>query len=176
MMADKRLFFALWPDDRQRDLLRNVTIPATRLIEGDAVYRGNWHVTLVFIGGFPGERVPELQRAAAEIVVEPFRLRFDRVAYWQRPRVACLQSPSVPPALEELVSALRSLVQAFGREPERGAYRPHLTLVRRARAFEPVVLARPLELDWTGFELVESVSGPGGVQYHALKQELPHHS
>jgi len=175
-MTDRRLFFALWPDDRQRELLRNATSPATRLIEGDAVFRGNWHVTLVFIGAFPGERIPELQRAAAGVLVEPFRMRFDRVAYWQRPRIACLQALSVPQALEALVDSLRHLMRGFDRETEGGVYRPHVTLVRRARAFETVVLARPLELEWSRFELVESVSTPGGVQYHALKQELPHHS
>ncbi|MDH4106964.1 MAG: RNA 2',3'-cyclic phosphodiesterase [Gammaproteobacteria bacterium] len=175
-MADRRLFFALWPDERQREQLRSATNPATRLIEGDAVYRGNWHVTLVFIGPFPEARIPELQMAASTITVEPFRLRFDRVAYWQRPRIACLQSASVPPALDALVGDLNGLLRRFDLEPEEGVYRPHVTLARRARAFEPVVLARPLELEWSGFELVESVSGPGGVQYHALKQELPRHS
>ena len=104
------------------------------------------------------------------IRTEPFRLRFDRLCFWQRPRIACLQAMSVPPPLAALVVDLNGVLERFGVAPESGSYRPHITAVRRARSFEPIVLARPLELNWSGFELVESVSGREGVQYHPLKQ------
>jgi len=169
-VADKKLFFALWPDQRQQETLRNTLSPIARLVEGNAVYRGNWHVTLVFVGQFPEQRLDELQSAAAAIKIEPFRLRFDRLTFWQRPRIACLQAMSVPPPLEALVSDLNAMLSGLGLERESEVYRPHVTAVRRARAFEPIVLARPLELQWSGFELVESISSPGGVQYCPLKQ------
>lgn len=169
-MSERRLFFALWPDERQRETLRNTISPVARLVEGNAVHRGNWHVTLVFIGGFPQQRVDELQEAAGGIRVEPFRLRFDRLCFWQRPRIACLQAMSVPPPLAGLVGELNGVLQRFDREPESGTYRPHITAVRRARTFEPIMLARPLELNWSGFELVESISTRDGVQYRPLKQ------
>ncbi len=169
-MADKRLFFALWPDERQRETLRNTISPVVRQVEGKAVHRANWHVTLVFVGNFPELRVDELREAAGAIEPEPFRLRFDRLCYWQRPRIACLQAMSVPPPLDALVTELNQVLERFEREPETGTYRPHITTVRRARAFEPIVLARPLELNWTGFELVESVSTRNGVEYRPLKQ------
>ena len=170
MTAEKRLFFALWPDERQRETLRNTMSPVARVVEGNAVYRGNWHVTLVFIGGFPEQRIGELQEATRGIRVEPFRLRFDRLCFWQRPRIACLQAMSVPPPLERLRGHLHAALERFDVEPESAPYRPHVTAVRRARAFEPILLARPLELNWSGFELVESVSTRDGVQYHPLKQ------
>lgn len=172
-MSDKRLFFALWPDDRQRERLRDTAGPAIRQVEGDAVPRANWHVTVRFIGNFPAERVAALQAAAAEVRTDPFRLRFDRLGYWQRPRIACLEAASVPRALETLVGRLEDLVRAFDCPPEERAYRPHITLLRRARPFEPLPLARPLELEWADFALVESVSRPGGVEYRPLKQALP---
>ena len=169
-MADKRLFFALWPDRRQQETLRNTISPIARLVEGNAVYRGNWHVTLVFIGQFPEDRVAELLIAAAAIEPEPFRLRFDRLTFWQRPRIACLQAMSVPPQLQSLVSELNELLSGFNVDLKMETYRPHITVVRKARTFEPIILARPLELQWSGFELVESISSPGGVQYCPLKQ------
>lgn len=169
-MDSKRLFFALWPDDRQRETLRNTMSPVARQVEGSAVYRGNWHVTLVFIGEVAANRVADLQAATAGIAVDAFRLRFDRLAFWQRPRIACLQAMSVPPPLEALVSDLNGALVPFGHEPEKGHYRPHITAVRRARTFEPIMLARPLELSFDSFELVESVSTREGVQYHPLKQ------
>ena len=169
-MDNKRLFFALWPDDRQRETLRNTMSPVARQVEGSAVYRGNWHVTLVFIGDVPANRIAELQAATSGIEVEAFRLRFDRLAFWQRPRIACLQAMSVPPPLDALVNDLNAALVPFGNEPDKGHYRPHITAVRRARAFEPIVLARPLELSFDGFELVESVSTREGGQYRPLKQ------
>jgi len=108
--------------------------------------------------------------AAAAIKAEPFRLRFDRLTFWQRPRIACLQAMSVPPPLQKLVGDLNELLSGFNVELKMEAYRPHITAVRKARTFEPIILARPLELQWSGFELIESVSLPGGVQYCPLKQ------
>jgi 2'-5' RNA ligase len=124
----------------------------------------------VFIGSFPEEKVPELLIKCAHIDVEPFRLRFDRLAYWPRPKIACLQTMTVPDELEQLKSDLERMLLPYDIEPEQLEYRPHITAVRPARPFEPVRLARPVELQWSGFELVESISMPGGPQYRPLKQ------
>ena len=169
-MSEQRLFFALWPDDRQRERLRDTMSPLARQVEGRAVPRTNWHVTLKFVGNVPSDRTAALQAAIAGIQVDEFRLRFDRLAFWQRPRIACLQSVTVPSELESLVTRLNAACEPFGIEPEAGHYRPHITAVRAARAFEPIMLARPLELSFSGFELVESVSTTEGVKYRPLKQ------
>ena len=50
------------------------------------------------------------------------------------------------------------------------SYRPHITVARKARPFESQRLAQPVVIEWTGFELVESISRPGGATYHPLKQ------
>jgi 2'-5' RNA ligase len=169
-MKTKRLFFALWPDDRQRDRLREQISPLANVVEGRAVARGNWHVTTVFIGSFPEAGLPDLQARAAQIAVEPFRLHFDRVEFWPRPKVASLVAAIVPPELQRLVDAQNSLLADFGVKVEDRAYRPHMTLVRRARPFETQRLAHPAVVEWSSFELVESVSRPGGVTYRPLKQ------
>jgi 2'-5' RNA ligase len=169
-VSDRRLFFALWPDDRQRDRLRDQISPLAKLVEGQVVYRGNWHVTTAFIGDFPEARVAELQARAAEIAVEPFRLRFDRVEFWPRPKVASLVASTVPPELQRLVDAQNSLLADFGITVEDRTYRPHITVVRRARPFETQRLAQAAVIEWTGFELVESISQPGGATYRPLKQ------
>jgi 2'-5' RNA ligase len=169
-MSNRRLFFALWPDDRQRDGLRDHISPLAKLIDGRAVDRGNWHVTTAFIGEFPEARLPELQARAAQIPVEPFRLHFDRVEFWPRPKVASLVAAIVPPVLQSLVDAQNSLLSDLGITVEDRAYRPHITVVRRARPFETQRLAQPAEIEWTGFELVESISQPCGATYRPLKQ------
>ena len=169
-MSDKRLFFALWPDDRQRERLRDTMAPLARQVEGRAVPRGNWHVTLVFLGNQPAERVASLLETGSTVDMEEVRLRFDKLVFWQRPKIACLQAVSVPLALGQLVTRLQSALEPLGIEPEAGTYRPHITAVRAARSFEPLSLARPLELTFSEFDLVESVSTRDGVQYRPLKQ------
>jgi len=169
-LITRRLFFALWPDHRQRERLRDVVNSVAKTVEGQPVDRRNWHVTLAFIGAFPEHRIPLLLERAVEIRVEPFRLNFDRLEFWPRPRVASLTAATVPAELQALVDALNSVLRDAGIEPEERVYRPHITVVRRARAFTTERLAQRTSTEWSSFELMESVSGPGGVSYVPLKQ------
>ncbi len=169
-MADRTLFYALWPSERQRELMRDIINPALSEIEGAAVDRRNWHITLVYIGAFDEDNIPSLQASIKEIPRFDFRLRFDRITFWQRPKIASLNPRNTPDELVALVRALEDKLEPFGFVPNERVYRPHITLARRARTFPDVPLARPLDLDWSSFELVESVATTRGVQYHPLKQ------
>lgn len=169
-MSNKRLFFALWPSERQRELLRDTLRPVMSTVEGRAVDRRNWHVTLVFISSFPEAQIPFLQAAAAEIEAEPVRLRFDRLEFWPRASAAVLQTRAVPAPLEGLVQSLERALEAFDVQPEERIFRPHITVARRARKFETLRLTRPVDLEWADFELVESVPSSSGVMYRPLAQ------
>jgi 2'-5' RNA ligase len=68
------------------------------------------------------------------------------------------------------VASLTQVLAAFDVVPEDRVYRPHITVARRARTFDDLLLTRPIDLEWNEFELVESVSAPGGVSYLPLKQ------
>jgi 2'-5' RNA ligase len=152
--------------------MRDLIGPAVSSVEGDTVYRGNWHVTLVFIGDVAEERLAELMYAAEQVRAEPFRIRFDRLDFWPRLKIACLTASSVPPQLDSLVSALERELEPVGVASEARVYRPHITVARRARAFAAEPLARSLTLEWSAFELMESVSGSRDVRYRPLKQWL----
>jgi 2'-5' RNA ligase len=169
-LDSRRLFFALWLNDRQRESLRDIVQPVLSGIEGDFVDRRNWHVTLVFVGDFAEQKLPGLYSSVSDIVVEPFRLRFDRASFWPRPKIACLETATVPDELQRLVLRIHEAVQPFGVPPENHSYRPHITIARRARSFPQQRLARTIELQCDAFDLVESVSVRGGVQYRPLKQ------
>jgi 2'-5' RNA ligase len=166
----RKLFFALWPDNRQRDRLRDVINSVAREVEGKAVDRRNWHVTLAFVGDLPDTRIPELLSRAAEIQVEPFRLSFDRLEFWPRPKLACLTAATVPTELQALVASLDSLLLDFGVSPEERTYRPHITVSRSARSFVTERLAQRTSTDWSGFELIESIADPRNICYMPVKQ------
>lgn len=169
-MSDRKLFFALWPDDRQRDRLRDAINSVARDVEGKAVDRRNWHITLAYIGLLNDEYVYELQERARNIQVEPFRLSFDRLEYWPRPKLAVLSAATVPAELQALVESLNTVFHNVRETPYDRTYRPHVTVSRSARPFSTERLAQRESSDWSGFELMESISEPGGVRYVPLKQ------
>jgi 2'-5' RNA ligase len=169
-VTKRRIFFALWPSDKQRQKIDAAIEPYKANLAGKWTLRSNWHVTLVFIGGFPNKDIPALQRAAGNIRCQNITLRFERIDYWKRPKIMCLQADFVPNPLLELVKSLESAAKPLGFEPEKRPFRPHMTIARKARFFEPITLAQPLELHWSGFDLVESHPTSIGVQYKPLKQ------
>lgn len=166
----RRLFFALWPDDALRSTL------APRLAElqprghgaGRPQSPAQWHVTLEFLGPVPASRLSAAEEAAASVRAAPFELVLDAVEHWRRPEVLCLTARFVPAPLVALVTQLRDALAGRGFEPERRAYRAHLTLARKvthaveARTFEPI---RWPALD---FALVESVTDRAGSRYTPL--------
>lgn len=171
-MSSRRLFFALWPDHRQRDRMRDFISPVAKLVDGRAIDRRNWHITLAYIGEFPEDRIDELHEAKKAMTVEPFRLRFDRVEFWPRPKIAALVAPTHPPELDRLVEDLKGRIFAAGVEPEQRTYRPHVTIVRNARPFETQRLAQSAVTEWSSFELVESMSEPGQTTYRPLVNDF----
>jgi len=169
-MSTKRLFFGLWPDHRQRDRLRDFITPLAKEVDGRIIDRHKWHVTLAFIGDFEEQLIPSLQKAASEIEFEPFRLRFDRLEFWPRPKVASLVTPTVPPELQALVQQLNGLLLRAGKLVEERTYRPHITVARNARPFETMRPAQAAITEWNSFELIESVPERGGAVYRPIDQ------
>jgi 2'-5' RNA ligase len=76
----------------------------------------------------------------------------------------------VPDELQALVDSLDKIISDLGLKPEDRNYRPHITVVRNARPFVTERLTQRVQTEWSSFELMESVSGPGGVSYIPLKQ------
>ena len=171
-MTTKTLFFALWPDNRQRDRMRDFIAPVAKLVDGRAVDRREWHVTLVYIGDIDERYIPDLQTSAQAIKFEPFRLRLDRMEFWPRPKIAAMVPPRVPAELEKLVSDLSGVVFAAGNETQLRVYRPHVTVVRNARPFETERLPQSASTEWSSFELIESISERGSTIYRPLVNDF----
>jgi len=171
-MSSRTLFFALWPDHRQRDRMRDFISPVAKEIDGRATDRRDWHVTLAYIGDLEERFIRELQESASAIQFEPFRLRLDRLEFWPRPKIAALVPPRIPPEHEKLVESLRGIIIAAGIEPALRIYRPHITVVRNARPFETHRLAQSATTEWSSFELIESIKERGKTIYRPLVKDF----
>ena len=171
-MATKTLFFALWPDNRQRDRMRDFISPVVKQVEGRPTDRREWHITLCYLGDIDEKHIPQLIAAAKQIEFEPLRIRLDRMEFWPRPKIAAMVPPRVPPDLEKLVGELNSLAMTIGVLPHERVYRPHVTVVRNARPFETERLAQSAVTEWSSFELLESVRERGAATYRPLLNDF----
>ena len=157
--ATTRLFLALWPDPairRQLEAWRELWAWP----RGAApVHTDKLHLTLHFLGNQPTESLPALLDGLA-VPFSPFRLALGAAALWHN-GIAVLAPESVPPELLELHAALSAALPDVGLQPEARAYRPHVTMARRARG-AAIPQAGP-EIDWAvdRYVLVESKTGDG---------------
>jgi len=164
----QRLFFALWPDETTRRQVADLVDSLPRR-QGRATPVANLHVTLAFVGRTsPGGRLC-LEHAASEVQGQPFTLHLDRVGYFARRRILWLGPSETPLASADLAADLQRRLAPCGYEPERRAFRPHITLMRKSRP--PPEGLQPEPIDWRveQFALVESVLSPAGAEYHVLR-------
>ena len=162
-----RVFFALWPEDAQRDELYRAAQSAHVTSGGRLMRRENLHQTLVFIGTVAAGKVAEINSAAASVDATAFELKFGTLRYWRHNRIVWAAPLATPKPLLAMLAALESALDhanvAFDRRP----YAPHTTLIRDARS--PAEFA-PLKFGWPvrDFTLVESANDSSGVVYRVI--------
>lgn len=169
----KRLFFALWPTQKERKLLQQQVNPVLKEQAGRKVPLSNWHITLAFLGTQTQQQQACAEEVAASISAKGFELELQQLGYWAKPKVAWLAPVVIPSELQQLAADLHSALQVCGYQSQHEEYRPHLSLLRKARGKpEQAMLDKPVLLHCDRFALVESVSLPGGVTYQVINEWL----
>lgn len=162
-VATHRLFFALWPDDAQREAMR-ATVEGTAVFDGRGrrVPPEKYHVTLHFLGGWPA--FPEDVAAAARLAVAAveagaFHLVVDHAGGFARSRVGWL-APTGNSGLDALWSTLGHALDAEGVEHRVAeTFAPHVTVLRDVRGRLPDTPVDPLSWPVEDFVLVHSHDG-----------------
>ncbi|MDZ7789429.1 MAG: RNA 2',3'-cyclic phosphodiesterase [Xanthomonadales bacterium] len=153
----RRLFFALWPDDatrrgiiRRRELLGRIS--------RRRVPDHNLHLTLVFLGDQPADRLQDFEALAGSLAGEACTLELTRFGWFPGARVLWLGGEA-PRPLAGLQAALHRQILELGVSLDERPFRPHVTLFRRVG--RPPDLLDPEPLPWPvrDFVLVESVPG-----------------
>lgn len=167
--ARRRLFFALWPDDRVRAAIAAAASDRISSANARLVPREKLHITLVFLGAIDCAVVPVIAEAARKVHGTPFALELERIGYWHRSRIAWLAPPSPPPEITRLAGRLHDAVSAIGLALDRRRYCPHVTLARRCA---PVAHATITPITWelNEFVLVESHTGSSGSRYEVIER------
>lgn len=153
--ASRRLFFALWPDA----VVREGLVERRRPLESrfpKRVPEHNLHLTLLFLGNQPAERLEDIEAAAAAIRSPGFELRLDRYGWFERARVVWLGG-AAPEDGCGLAAALDQRMERLGLRFDQGPWTPHVTLFRKVddgRTLPPVA---PLVWSAREFALIESI-------------------
>ena len=138
------------------------------------------HLTLVFIGEIPVDRVAPLVEAMnAEIRQVPFRMVFGGLGVFPShgaPRVLWLGVIDGAPQAIDLHARVGDRLAGAGVAVERKPFHPHLTLARwrdGRRSARPVLAATPrvvAAIDVSAVALVQSRLSPAGPSYTRLSQ------
>lgn len=166
-----RVFFALWPPPQAARQLAAAAEEFAKTAGGRATRLETIRLTLAFLGDVAVERLPELKKAAASVAGEAFDLTLDRFGLWRHNRIFWGGSSVVPPALDDLASALVGALQSAGfrvADPGR-TFSPHLTLVRKVKVLDAALPpGQPLLWPCRDFVLVRSTLSASGPSYEML--------
>lgn len=150
-----RLFLALWPSPRVRAGLAAQRDRIAWTAGAAPVPDAKLHLTLHFLGDVPADRVPEIA-AALPPPGRAFELRFGTLQAW-RGGLVVLHPLQVPPALAALHATLAERLRGLGLRVEARAFRPHVTLARRATVPAPLPAVPLLRWRVAGAALVQSL-------------------
>jgi len=164
-----RLFFAVWPTPQVQRALGEIARRAQHECGGRAVQHSNIHLTLVFLGNLPRERIAILKAIALKVQGHRFTLKVDRLEYWRHNRILWAGTRDTPEALQALVTRLQDALAGADFKFDRRPYVPHITLLRDAR--RALAEDRCPEVAWPvdGFALVESAPRERGREYRVLR-------
>ena len=151
--SHRRVFFAIWPDEKMRSALTRATCSVVRRCGGRTISPSNLHVTLAFLGSVTETFLMRV-RQIPPFASPGFELIFDRLGFWSGPRVLWTSPSQVPTTLIELESVLWNRLAGIGFERQRSPYCPHVTLARKAKLIEESIL--PVSWPVSELALVES--------------------
>ena len=165
-----RTFFALWPDAAVRAELAQRATWAAKACGGRATPSPLLHLTLVFIGATPRERMPALVALMDAIELPPFVLALDHGGWWRHNGVVWAGARAVPEPLLDLQHALARGAERLGFSLDVRPYAPHLTLARDAGRSPPSTASPSCGWQVRSFVLVSSKPAPAGPRYDILHE------
>ena len=166
----KRLFFALWPDEKVVQAIQQQAMPYFTDCKGNMLKPSNWHITLAYFGASDAVMQACLEAQALKVKSTPFEVTLSLCGYWPKPKVAWLAPAVIPEPLKQLAFDLQHAIQVCGYTPETRDYLPHVSLVRKAKQAPAKMRTQAIPWQVNQFCLVESKSSAQGVEYVVLKR------
>lgn len=169
------MFFALWPEEGERQGLAQAVHEACAGSGGRPVPAASLHLTLAFLGSVPEARVAELCRIGREVAPEfsgaarPPPLRLESLVHWAKPQVLAVPARA-DLRLQGLASRLRDASVAGGFRPDLKPFHAHVTVARKV--LHALAAARSLHaVSWRcdAFALIDSRTAAAGPLYSVVE-------
>lgn len=169
MNARARLFFALWPDQAVRSELAAWASALQSEVGGRVTKTESIHLTLLFLGELEPERCEAARELGLAVSSPLFEITLDAAGCWKHNSVAWAAPGAVPAPLAALAERLATGARDAGFEVEGRAYKPHLTLLRKANC-RPLQWQPPAPVMWRveRFVLVRSVLNREAALYEEI--------
>lgn len=178
-MGKRRLFFALWPGEVARRELAQRIAPVLASVRESQPKAApfaveDWHLTLAFIGAASAQYQACLSRVARQVAASenntPFSFEIDRFGYFKRAGVLWAGPGFCPVPLAQLQERLNQALTGCGYAPEPRAFRPHMTLMRKAEPPQSLQPFPPVRWPVNGFSLAESLPLTDGRRYRVIEE------
>ncbi len=165
-MKTRRLFLAFWPNESQLEKLHEIQCDYAGW--GKEVHPENFHVTLLFLGNIPHHVTDCLIQNVQDIPVQPFRMRLDRLGYFDKTKIFWVGPTDTPRELESLYRSVRNCAQHCGISKLSKRYVPHVSLLRNCEV--PITNPNFSPIDWEveEFHLVESRLDKDHARYYTV--------
>jgi 2'-5' RNA ligase len=152
--AEHKLFFALWPDEADRQALARLQ----QGVQGRLIPPEKLHLTMAFLGRQPAAALPLLRAILHATHAPPLRLLIDCYGYFNRPHIAWAGMSAPPAPLLAMQAGLMAQLDAAGfSAATHGEFKPHISLAREAQQAPAEFAAAPVVWEVEGLALVESM-------------------
>lgn len=162
-----RVFFALWPEEDERQALAAWQDTLKCLCGGRVMKPDTLHATLVFIGEVEVARLEALKLAGEEVISARFALSLDEARYWGHNHILYAAPCEEPRELLQLAGELERHLIAHRFKFDQRDYKPHVTLLRNAHWSDDALPDMP-QVCWSVREFVLLQSMHGGAGYQVL--------
>lgn len=166
-MNTKRLFFGVELSGEARAAVR-AAAEKMRLEKGKLTDADNYHVTLAFLGQTDENAVPELLRLGALCWRAPFTLALSGGIGAFKGGSVIWAGLDKSDALFDMQARLQAILRENGFPLEEGAYAPHITMARSARAVLPYPSVERVSFGVRAMTLFESTREGGRLVYKPL--------
>lgn len=173
-----RVFFAIKPDDAALKQLAHLTKQLKSTCNGKYIKEANIHLTLVFLGEIAIDQLKLIRSAMNSITAQAFNFSIDKIGYWKQNKIIFARPNKCVPELLALVNNIQSTLSAIGLAYDSRTYKPHITLVRKAKPIQVIPALAPT-ISWrvTEWFLIQSKQTDLGINYISLDRwSLSHFS
>ncbi|HBZ30677.1 MAG TPA: RNA 2',3'-cyclic phosphodiesterase [Nitrosomonas sp.] len=163
-----RLFFAIQPANTIQKQLGSLAKKQAIKWGGRNIKPENVHLTLLFLGKTETDKINALRTTVTNITGKRFDLAIRETRFWKRNQIIYAHADNYPPELFALVDAIKNTLRNAGFEFDNRAYKPHITLVRKATHHIPAVIQQPIQWPVKEWLLMQSKQTHQGVRYITL--------